>query len=173
MSEASPVTGEESERGASRRTRSATDERWVLVELEHGRWNHAGWALFGLVLGALLIWKLGVVGKGVGVALVAFGAFHGFRFARTLLHPAGAIKVTDSEVQLPRGLCRKGHLTISIDRVTHAFFLRRSVPWLTTGPVLVIEAEGVTHIFPRDWFASDADQRRVAHALNKRLGRLP
>jgi hypothetical protein len=36
---------------------------------------------------------------------------------------------------------------------------------------LVIETSDERFVYPRDWFASDSDQRRVAHALGRRLGR--
>jgi hypothetical protein len=173
VSEASPLIGEGSERHSGRRSRGVTEDRNVTVEFEHGRWGHGGWALFGLVVGSLLLWHLGIVGKGLGAVLVGFGVYHGVAFARTLLHPAGEIRVTDTEVRLPRGLCRSGALAVAPEAIRHAYFLRRSVPWSKAGPVLVVETEGQTHLFPRDWFASDADQRRVAHALNRRLDRLP
>ena len=61
----------------------------MTVAFEHGRWRHAGWAAFGVIAGGFLVWKLGVVGKGVGAVLIAIGAYNAFRFVRTLLHPAG------------------------------------------------------------------------------------
>lgn len=175
MSEASPVTGEESERrGAARRARSTgADEHSVAVLFESGRLRHGGWAAAGLLVGAALVWKLGVVGKGVGVALIALGLLNLVRFVRSLRHPAGELRVSDAEVRLPRGLCAADPVVVSPEQVTAAFFLRRAVPWAKAGPILVIEADGRSFAFPRDWFASDADQRRVARALNKRLGRLP
>jgi hypothetical protein len=74
-------------------------------------------------------------------------------------------------VRLPDGLCVKGARTVPWDGIRHVFFLRRSVPWARTGPILVIETEDRTFSYPRDWFASDSDQRRVAHAIFRRLGR--
>lgn len=49
--------------------------------------------------------------------------------------------------------------------VTAAYFLRRSVPWNQAAPVLVVELGAKAMLFPRDWFASEADQRHVIHAL--------
>src|ERR1041384_7396760 len=56
------------ERGARRTT--------LEIELEVSRQRSAGWTIFGLVLGALLIWKLGPVGVWAGVALVLAGLYH-------------------------------------------------------------------------------------------------
>jgi hypothetical protein len=49
--------------------------------------------------------------------------------------------------------------------VTAVYFLRRSVPWNRSAPVLVIELGPKAMAFPRDWFASEADQRHIIHAL--------
>jgi hypothetical protein len=173
VSEASPVTGEGSERRAARKSRGTADDRVVTVAFENGRWRRAGWAGFGLVLGVLLIWQLGVVGQVLGALLLALGGWNAFRFVQTLRHPAGEIAVTEQELRLPHGLCSGGHTVVDPATVEHAYFLRRAVPWAIAGPILVIEAAGKTYSFPRDWFATDADQRRIAHALNRRLGRLP
>jgi hypothetical protein len=171
------VTGEGSDRRAAKRSGSAADDRLIVVELEHGRWRHGGWALVGLVLGGVVVWKLGMVAKGLGAILIAVGLYHLVRFGSTLRHPAGAIRVGDDGVRLPRGVCTGDELVLAQDQIRHAYFLRRAVPWTQTGPVLVVEI-AADHgaralLYPRDWFASDADQRRVARALNRRLGRLP
>lgn len=164
MSEASPVSGEER-------------ERRVAVELESGRVAHLFSAALGVAGGGVLVWKLGVVGQVIGALVLLFGVYNAVALVRALRHPAGRIEVSDAGVTLPVGLCRPGRVELALADVRHAFFLRRAVPWRLNGPLLVIEsrAAGVprSHVFPRDWFASDADQRRVAHALNKRLGRLP
>jgi hypothetical protein len=49
--------------------------------------------------------------------------------------------------------------------ITAVYFLRRSVPWNHAAPVLIIELGAKAMAFPRDWFASEADQRHVVHAL--------
>ena len=173
MSAPSPATGAEAaarhERSAARR---GAGESTFQVSLEHGRWRHFGWIVFGAAVGALLLWKLGVVGKAVGVVLVGMSALHVYRFVRTLLHPAGRIEIGDDSVLLPDGLCREAAPPVPYDQVRHAFFLRRAVPWSHTGPVLVVETAAQIFIYPRDWFSSDSDQRRVALALNRRLGRV-
>jgi hypothetical protein len=169
VSAASPATGAEAD-GARSRTRRAADGP-VAVRLEHGRWRHLGWAVFGAVLGSLLVWKLGVLGKVVGVVLVAFAVRAGYRFARTLLHEAGRIEVGDEAVVLPAGLCRGAAQRFPLAEVRHAFFLRRAAPWTRAAPVLVIEAGDQSFTYPRDWFAAESDQRRIAHAILRHLGK--
>jgi len=175
VSAPSPATGADAtttrkaERAAGRR---AGGESSFQIVLEHGRWRHLGWIVFGLVAGCLLLWKLGAVGKGLGIIFLALSALHVHRFIRTLLEPAGRIELGDSAILLPDGLCRKGAQSVPYDQVRHAFFLRRAVPWSRTGPILVIETSERVFTYPRDWFSSDSDQRRIALALNRRLGRL-
>jgi hypothetical protein len=166
------------------------------VQLESGRWRHFGWGAFCIVAGALLVWKLGTVGKWVGVVLILISGFSVKNFVTTLLRPAGRIEVDAEQVVLPRGLCR-GEDTVPIADVKHAFFLRRAIPWTRAGPVLVIEVirsrfteekrgnpyrhpaetedDQRIYAYPRDWFATgprgDADQKRVAAVLNRRLER--
>jgi hypothetical protein len=141
------------------------------IELEVARSRSTGWTIFGVLFGALLIWKLGTVGTWVGVALVATGLYHAFRLVQTLRYPAGTIIVTDREVSLPRGVCTPRPVVVAPKDVTAAYFLRRSVPWNHAAPVLVVELGDKAMLFPRDWFASEADQRHVIHALLRdRLG---
>ncbi len=141
------------------------------IYLEHGRWRHFGWLAVGGALGAFLVWKLGTVGKGLGVILLVLGAINLVRFARTLVRSAGAVAISEEAVRLPEGLCRGRAHTVEYGGIRHAFFLRRAVPWTRTGPILVIETDRGTFTYPRDWFTSDSDQRRIAHAINRRLGR--
>ena len=154
--------------GKASRRRS---DRPVEVALIHSRRSHATWAVFGLVVGGLLLWKLAIIGKILGVVFVVIAAFATRSLIRTLLHPAGAIHVDTDQVRLPVGLCAGKELSFPIAEVHHAFFLRRAVPWTRAGPVLVVEAGDATLTYPRDWFASEADQRRVLDAINQRLGR--
>lgn len=125
---------------------------------------------FGLVVGALLVWKLGTVGVWVGVMLLVIGAFRAWELVQTFLHPPGTIVVTESEVSLPRGLNMSRPVKVKPSDVSAVYFLRRSVPWNRSAPVLVVEVGGRAMAFPRDWFASEADQRHVVHALMKGLG---
>lgn len=179
MTAASPASDPErssaaAKDGASRRRgRKAQADGSVEVQLEHGRWRHFGWAALGVAVGALLLWKLGALGKGLGIAALGLAAYNLYRFAGTLRFPAGRIRVAEGGVDLPDGLCRgKAHHFAMAD-VRHAFFLRRAVPWSQAGPVLVVEAGEQVFVYPRDWFASDSDQRRVARAIHRHLERPP
>lgn len=173
---ASPAAdaGDDASQGDSerRRGRKARDKGPIAIDLEHGRWRHFGWAAGSVVVGVLLVWKLGTVGKGVGVALFVLAAFNALRFVRTLLHEPGQIRVGDDGVQLPDGLCRGATSRYEVADIRHAFFLRRALPWTQAGPVLVVETPDKVYAYPRDWFSSDSDQRRVQMAINRRLGRL-
>ncbi len=143
------------------------------MSLMHARWRAFGWATGGIGVGLLLLIKLGVVGKAIGIILVLASLFAVRSFVLTLLNKPGTIAVDEDEITLPRGLCRSGAVTVPVKELRHAYFLRRAVPWTHTGPLLIVEtAQGVFQ-YPRDWFATDSDQRRIAAALNHRLGRSP
>lgn len=120
---------------------------------------------FGLIVGALLIWKLGTVGVWVGVVLIVIGAFRAWELVQSFLNPPGTIRVTATQVTLPRGLCMSKPVKVPPAAITAVYFLRRSVPWNRSAPVLVVEIGSRAMAFPRDWFASEADQRHVVHAL--------
>jgi hypothetical protein len=132
------------------------------------RYRHLMWMGFGIVTGALLIWKLGSVGQWLGAVLLAVGGIATYSFVRTLLFPPGTISVGDDGVELPRGLCRGEPAKFELDQIEHAYLLRRAVPWTRAAPVLVIEAGGRPYSYPRDWFMTEADQRRVVRELNAR-----
>lgn len=156
---------------SSQNARRSGGEEALEISLEHARLRHLGWAVFWLVAGALLIWKLGPISKVVGALMVVAAAWSARAFVLTLMHPAGVIRVGDAEVELPRGLCRGRTTRVPTAEVRHAFFLRRAVPWTHAGPLLVVEAGDDVFTYPRDWFRSDSDQRRVAMAINRHLGR--
>ncbi len=137
----------------------------VAVELEMSRQKPIGWTIFGIIFGSLLIWKLGTVGVWAGVGLIAVGIYRAWELIQTFLYPPGTIVVTDREVSLPRGICLPKPVKVRPADVTAVYFLRRSVPWNRSAPVLVVELGPKAMAFPRDWFASEADQRHVVHAL--------
>ena len=137
----------------------------ILIQLEHARWRHFGWATFCMVVGGLLLLKLGTVGQGFGLFLIGLAIYRGYRFAKTLLLPAGTIEITTSHVELPLGLCNGKSERIAIDEVAHVFLLRRAVSWTTSGPVLIIEAGARAYSYPRDWFESETDQRKILQRL--------
>lgn len=153
------------DRGKDRVIKDAPGKGGLSIELEVSRNRFAGWTIFGIVFGALLIWKLGTVGQWVGVVLMVLGALRGWQLLQTFLHAPGTIVVGDDEVVLPRGLCMSRPLRVRPKDVTAVYFLRRSVPWNRSAPVLVVELGPRAMAFPRDWFASEADQRHIIHAL--------
>jgi len=59
---------------------------------------------------------------------------------------------------------------VPMSEVKHAFFLRRAVPWTSTAPLLIVEAGGHAHVYPRDWFASEGDQYRIVRTIRQHLG---
>lgn len=163
--------GSERASAGSRRSARASDSGPFHITLESGRWTHLGWIVIGGALGGLLVWWLGALGKGVGVLLLAVAAWHLVPFIRTLVRGAGRVELRADEVVLPERPCSGTSHEVPYDRIRHAFFLRRAVPWTRTGPILVIETDDLVLSYPRDWFSSDSDQRRIALALNRRLGR--
>lgn len=142
------------------------------VELTAARWRHLAWAAAGLVIGTLMIVRMGQFGLVAGAAVVVAGLFAGKSFVKTLLHPPGTISVRDAEVALPSELCSGVTVKVPVGEVRHAYFLRRALPWNHTGPVLVVETQRGVFQYPRDWFVGESDQRRVWSSLNRRLGRL-
>lgn len=159
----SPATGD-AEAPASR---DSTE-----IELEVSRRRVIAWAIGGTIGGILMILKLGTVGVWGGYAVLAWGIVRAVQLALTMIYPPGTIKVSPTQVVLPRGAHRPNPLVLAPKDVTAVYFLRRSVPWNKSSPVLVIETGDKAHTFPRDWFASEADQRHVVHALLAQRGDL-
>jgi hypothetical protein len=121
--------------------------------------------LGGLVIGALLLSTFGTVAAAAGGILIALGLYHTWFFIRTLRHRAGAVTIDSRTISLPTGLCHRQPSPMAAETLAAAYFLRSAVPWNRSAPVLVIEAGGRAFMYPRDWFASEADQRRIMHAL--------
>src|SRR3569623_229150 len=139
----SPATGD-AEAPASRDTTE--------IELEVSRQRAIAWAIGGTIGGILMILKLGRVGVWAGYAVLAWGIVRAVQLALTIIYPPGTIKVSPTEVVLPRGAHRPNPLKLAPKDVTAVYFLRRSVPWNKSSPVLVIEVGDKAHIFPRDRF---------------------
>src|SRR5262245_22237569 len=157
-SERSPATG-----ATGDETSEAEPKGTVEIELEVSRQRQIAWTIGGIIGGSLLIWKLGTVGVWAGYVLVALGLFRAFQLVMSYIYPAGKIVVSDRTVILPRGLHRPNPVEIAPKDVTAVYLLRRSVPWNRSAPVLVIEIGERAMAFPRDWFASEADQRHIVH----------
>lgn len=168
---ASEVTTEEtaqdqrSDQESEQAAPSRKKDKPVVVTFEVSRQRDAWWTGFGILFGSLLIWKLGTVGVWVGVLLVVYGVFRGYELIQSFRHSPGLIEVTESQVTLPRGVWMSAPLKVAPSEVTSVYFLRRSVPWNNSAPVLVVELGTHALAYPRDWFASEADQRHVVHAL--------
>jgi hypothetical protein len=137
----------------------------VEIELEVSRQRWITWTIGGIAGGALLVWKLGTVGVWVGYVLIALGLWRAYQLAMSYLHPPGKFVISEHKVSLPRGVHRPRPLELEPSAITATYFLRRSVPWNRSAPVLVVELGERALAFPRDWFASEADQRHVIHAL--------
>jgi hypothetical protein len=158
-SPSSPASGDGTDEPAGR----AQDP--VEIELEVTRQRTAAWAAIGIIAGVLLILKLGTVGVWAGYVMIGVGLYRGFQLVQSYRNPAGIIRVTAKEVTLPRGLHMTKPVVVPPAEITAVYFLRRSVPWNRHAPVLVVELGTRALAFPRDWFGSEADQRRVVHAL--------
>lgn len=163
------MTDEDTEKPASVSSKSRRGEEIVEIDLEMSRQRLIGWTIFGTIFGLLLIWKLGTVAVWVGFVLVGLGLWRAWQLVQTYLYPPGTIVVSDREVSLPRGLCLPRPVKVTPSAVSSVYFLRRSVPWNRSAPVLVVELGAKAMAFPRDWFASEADQRHVVHALLRRI----
>jgi hypothetical protein len=159
-----PFRADDKERGAL---------ETVEVELEGSRQRLISWTIFGTVFGALLVWRLGTVAVWAGWVLIVLGLFRGYQLLLSFIHPAGTIIVSEKHVVLPRKLHRPNPIDVVPSEVTAVYFLRRSVPLYHAAPVLVVELGPRALLYPRDWFATEADQRHVVHALRHHLPATP
>jgi hypothetical protein len=145
----------------------------VEVELEPQRQRPASWAVFGIAVGAILIWRLGTVAQWGGVVLVVMGAFRAWELVQSFRHAPGTFTIGEKEIVLPRGLHLGKPFVVKPDDITAVYFLRKSVPWNRASPVLVVELGDRAIAYPRDWFASESDQREVVMALLAQRSREP
>ena len=97
---------------------------------------------------------------------LAFGARALMRLVRSFLRAPGTIAIRSDRLQLPRSLAAASAILEPAD-LKHAYFIRRALFTTATGPILVIETSKGIFEYPRDWFDSDADQRRVATAVQR------
>lgn len=135
------------------------------VYLASDRTRRMSWMLGGCVLGALLVLKFGTVAAAIGALLLAIGLYHSWFFVQTLLREPGKVVVDGRTVLLPTGLCAGEPEKVAASELGAAYFLRHAVPWNRSAPVLVIEAGTRAFLYPRDWFTSESEQRRIMHAL--------
>ena len=137
----------------------------VEIELEVSRQRWITWTIGGIFGGLLLIAKLGTVGVWVGYVLIALGLFRAFQLAMSFVHPPGKFVIASDRVSLPRGVHRAKALDVEPSAITASYFLRRSVPWNKSSPVLVVELGDKAMAYPRDWVAAEAAPRHVIQAL--------
>jgi hypothetical protein len=165
MRDDGPADEDEQDDGSDEDGSPADTSGRIAVDLAHTRGSHLRWTLVGGGLGVACVLMLGTLGKGVGLVLLVLAAWAAFKVFLTYRHPPGTIVIDGEEVALPRGLCQGQPSRLKRGDVTAAYFVRRAVPWTRAAPVLVVEAGGQAYAYPRDWFASESDQRRVLDAL--------
>ncbi len=157
------------------------------VPLLHQRWRHGVQAALLVPLPIYLVFinlpdpgagpsrPAAVPGYGFWVLVLAcalgllFGGRAVFRLVRSFLRAPGTIVIRDSELLLPPHLDAAAPVTVRPAELRHSYYLRRALPTTASGPVLVIESIQGVFQYPRDWFADEADQRRVALAVKRML----
>jgi hypothetical protein len=135
------------------------------VSLVVDRHRHATWSLMGLGLGALLMIMMGPVAQGIGAVLAFIGAVNSILWLRLLRGTPGAFTLHGDQLSLPLGLLTDKTSRASLSAVSAVYLLRRAVRWNWTAPVLVIEVGDKSFVYPRSWFGSERDQRRIMRAL--------
>src|SRR4051794_14304028 len=119
-SQSSPVTGPEADVQETRSSGGGLE-----VELEVARERLWGWAIGGVILGLLLVWKLGTVGVWAGYVLIALGLYRAYLLVQTFRHPPGTIAVGADKIKLPRGLHRGAPVEAAPGEVTACYLLRK------------------------------------------------
>jgi hypothetical protein len=172
VSVSSQVTGtDEARKGRSTPRYELEDEGGnVDVELVHARWRNLFWGAAGMALGTFFISAFGLFGWVVGGGIALLGVSSMWSFIKTLLWKAGHIAVAEEQVTLTPALCSPTTVVLSLTDLKHAYLLKRAVPWAVSGPLLVVESKEHAWTYPRDWFATESDQRRILAALNRKLG---
>lgn len=172
MSVSSQVTGVDARKDGMSASRDDQETEGVAIDVEliHARWRNLFWGAFSSALAFGLIMVFGPFGWVVGGIFLLVGLSSLWSFVKTLLYAPGHIAVGDGEIKLSPSLCSPSVITLRINDVSHAYLLKRAVPWATSGPVLVVESKHNAWTYPRDWFASESDQRRVLVAINRNLG---
>jgi hypothetical protein len=143
------------------------------IELASSRWKHFAWGVIGIGVGLFVGIHMGSIGWVIGGIVALGGVNAAWAFAKTLMHPPGTIVLRDGELIVPAGVSTGDSNKLTPAEVKNAYVLRRALPWNQSGPILVIETKRGVFELPREWFEGEGDQRRVAAALNRRLGRIP
>ncbi len=143
------------------------------IELASSRYRHLLWAVIGIGVGLVVAIHMGSIGWLIGGAVAVGGVNALWAFVKTLLHPPGVVVVRDDALVLPVGVSSGQSVEMPPADLRNAYVLRRALPMNQSGPVLVVETRRGVFEYPREWFEGEADQRRIAGALNRRLGRIP
>lgn len=150
----------------------AEETETIEIELAGSRWKHFIWAVIGIGVGLVVAIKMGSIGWVIGGAVALGGVKSLWSFAKTLIHPPGAVVVGDNELVIPDGVSSGASTAVPVTDLKNAYVLRRALPWNQSGPLLVIETRRGVFELRREWFASESDQRSIAAVLNRRLGRI-
>ena len=144
----------------------------LAVELVPARWRHATWGLVLALLGLFLAARVGGTTPTIAGVLVLGGAtYHLWSFVRSFLRAAGGISL-DGDVLVVTPRQHAEALRLALTEIRSAYVLRRRALLAISSPVLVLETARGTFEYPRDWFMTDGDQRRVAAAVGRALGYL-
>ena len=103
---------------------------------------------------------------GLGLILFTLGSL--YDFVQTYRHAPGTFELRGDRLVLPLGLCSGKTIELPWVDVRHAYVLRRSLSFASTGALLVIETTRGVFEYPHEWFWGDADQRQVARAIAAR-----
>jgi len=156
--------GERAEPGAR-----PEDKGPLVIPLRPARGKHVGWALIGLLVGFLFAFAFGGPGGVVvGIAAAGWGGYHVYRLALFTFARRQVLRIDDERAELPRGPVGEKVTSVAPGEIKHVFVLRRSVPLFQASPVLVLEVGDEAFTYPRDWFASEGDQERIAAAIRAR-----
>lgn len=137
----------------------------VTIVLHTARLRHGLSAIIGVALGLVLVLKTAILGQIIGALLVAWGLYHAARWLVATNRGAATLAVRGDRVTLPRKAHKSIEAAIPTEQITAAYLLRHASPWHKAAPTLVIEAGREAFVYPRDWFASETDQRRIIDAI--------
>ena len=143
------------------------------IELANLRWKHLFWGAVGIGVGLFVGIHMGSIGWVIGGLVAVGGVKSAWEFVKTLLHPPGTLLVDEDRIVVPVGWSTGVSTAVPARELRHAYVVRRAVPWTQSGPILVIETQRAVFELKREWFEADGDQRKIANALNRKLGLIP
>ncbi|MFH0900441.1 MAG: hypothetical protein V2A73_07410 [Pseudomonadota bacterium] len=164
------IDSKRTETGTKTGNGDSPDDNTVVFDVSP--WPPVFWLSVWLGLGYLAYRILPGWSKVIGVLLLLESVKNGWRIFRALRHRAGMIAILDDQLVLSPGRYGNVLLSFAASEVKNAYVLRMTVPWLSSGPFLVVETTHGAHTFPRSWFRNDHDQRFLAHLINHWIGKL-